>query len=80
MDTVQTIATLGLLWAAFWRGQEREGVLLFCMAGAAMIAFGLVWTDTYTTASDYVLSIACIGIGIYCFILAILGVLRRIKG
>ena len=79
MDIIQTVATMGILILAFFRGDHREGVLLYALAGIATITFGLTWTGTYDSGSDYVLSICAVGIGIYCLVLAVFSILNRIR-
>ena len=79
MDTIQIIGILSLLLLAFWRGKEREGVLLYALVGGAMIALGLTWTESYTAARDYVISVASIGLGVYCLVIATFNIIVRIR-
>lgn len=80
MDTIQAVAISALLALAFWRGKEREGILLYVMAGIAIIAYGLAWPGTYNSGTGMVFSIAMLGVGIYCLILAVFNIIARFKG
>jgi hypothetical protein len=78
MDLIQLRAVLALLLLAFWRGDGKEGIFLYLMAGVSTMGMGLSWRASYNTGFGVTLSTAYIGIGFYCILLAIYNVILMI--
>lgn len=78
MDLEQICVVLGLLFLAFWRGDGKEGIFIYLMAGASMIAMGLAWRGSYSDGFGITVSITTIGVGFYCIILAVYNLIQEI--
>ncbi|KKN17304.1 hypothetical protein LCGC14_0967130 [marine sediment metagenome] len=80
--TFLTIAVIGIVALAYWRGNVNVGgfIFLHMMAGGTLIAYGLALRPALDSNAGLVVSLAVLGLGAYSLFRAIESIVNLIQG
>lgn len=74
-ELTELFAFIFLVILAFWK-KGGPGQLLYFLAGAVSIPYGLAWYDTYNTPAGFAMTSAIFALGVYCLVIAISKLMR----
>jgi hypothetical protein len=73
MDIQEIVVPLFIILVALW----RRDIFFYFLAAPVAVVFGLMWRPAYPTPAGVVVSLALVGIGLYCFIKGLENLFRK---